>query len=176
MKKLFVAAMAFLLCFAFNDLSAQDEAVTSQLPKAEIQNLKGEKISTTTLGNNGQPFVISFWATWCKPCISELKAINEVYADWQEETSIKFIAISIDDSKSSKRVAPFVKGKGFDFDVYLDENSDFKRLMNVTNPPHLFLYNGKGEKVWEHTGYAPGDEEELYNQIKKLTSTSAITK
>ena len=98
----------------------------------------------------------------------ELNAINEVYEDWQTETGVKIFAISVDDSRSSKKVAPFVKSRNWKYDSYLDENSDFKRAMNVNNPPHTFLYNGKGELVWQHNGYAPGDEEELYKQIKKL--------
>jgi hypothetical protein len=50
----------------------------------------------------------------------------------------------------------------------LDENSDFKRAMNVNNPPHTFLFNGKGELVLQHNGYAQGDENNLYDEIKKL--------
>lgn len=174
MKKYLSVILAALFFMAFSNVNAQDETnAANQIPKTEIQNLKGEKVLTSTLGNDGKPFVISFWATWCKPCIAELKAINEVYSDWQEQTGVKFIAVSIDDAKTSKLVAPFVKGRKFTYDVYLDENSDFKRLMNVSNPPHLFLFNGKGEKVWEHTGYAPGDEEELFKQIKKISDTES---
>jgi thioredoxin-related protein len=62
-----------------------------------------------------------------------------------------------------------VKGRGWDFEVYLDENSDLRRAMNVANPPHTFLYDGEGNLVYEHNGYAPGDEDELYEKIKELT-------
>ncbi|MGB9913563.1 MAG: TlpA family protein disulfide reductase, partial [Candidatus Kapaibacteriota bacterium] len=54
------------------------------------------------------------------------------------------------------------------FEIYLDENGDFRRAMNVNNPPHSFLVNSKGEIVWEHNGYATGDEEFLYQRILKL--------
>lgn len=168
MKKFQISIFGLVFALlAFSVTNAQEAGKT--VPNAKIKTLKGETISTSDLSNNGKPFVISFWATWCKPCISEMKAINEVYPDWQEATGVKIFAISIDDSKSSKSVAPFVKGRKISFDVLLDENGDFKRAMNVNNPPHTFLFNGKGELVWQHSGYAPSDEEELFEQIKKIS-------
>jgi peroxiredoxin len=146
------------------------------VPSVSVKNLKGETVDTKTFNNNGKPFVINFWATWCKSCITELNTINEIYPDWQKETGVKIYAVSIDDSRNSKKVAPFVNGKKWKFDVLLDENSDLKRAMNVNNPPHSFLCNGKGEIVWQHNGFAPGDEEELLNQIKKLNEEESKKK
>jgi len=165
--KILVKMLLVLLvsCLYLNSSISQD---VKTIPSASIKNLKNETIDTKTFNNEGKPFVINFWATWCKPCIMELNAISEVYEEWQAETGVKIFAISVDDSRSSKKVAPFVKSRNWKYDSYLDENSDFKRAMNVNNPPHTFLYNGKGELVWQHNGYAPGDEEELYKQIKKL--------
>jgi thiol-disulfide isomerase/thioredoxin len=141
------------------------------LPNVKVKNLKGENVETKTFSNDGKPMVINFWATWCKPCILELNNLHDVYEKWQNETGVKIIAISIDDVRNSKKVAPFVKGRNWKYEVYLDENGDFRRAMNVNNPPHSFLLNSKGEVVWEHNGYAPGDEEILYEQIKNLLST-----
>ena len=111
---------------------------------------------------------IMFWATWCKPCIQELKAVHDVYEEWQDDYGVKVYAISIDDSRNARKVAPFVKGRGWKFDVLIDENSDFRRAMNVNNPPHSFLVDGKGKVVWQHNGYAPGDEEEMIKELKKI--------
>jgi peroxiredoxin len=166
MKKSLITVFALVLgLVVFTFVNAQEGA--KKVPAAKVKNLKGETVSTETFGNDGKPFVISFWATWCKPCLTEMKTVSELYPEWQEQTGVKIYAISIDDVKSSKNVAPFVKGKNLKFEVMLDENSDFKRAMSVNNPPHTFLFNGKGELVWQHNGFAPGDEEELFEQIKK---------
>ena len=146
------------------------------LPEATVKSLTGKKISTSTFENDGKPIIVSFWATWCKPCILELSAINDEYADWQEETGVKLIAISIDDVRNSRKVSPFVNGRGWDFDVYLDENGDFKRAMNVSDVPHTFLLNGNREIVWDHMAYAPGDEQKLYELVKKLNAGQNIEK
>lgn len=168
MKKNLVLLISAIALFSFFNLNAEENNL-KQIANAKVKNLKGEVVNTENFSNEGKPYIVTFWATWCKPCISEMKAISEVYTDWQEETGVKIFAVSIDDTKSSKNVAPFVKGRKIPFDVYLDENSDFKRAMNVNNPPHTFLFNGNGEIVWQHNGYAPGDEEVLFEQFKKLT-------
>lgn len=41
--------------------------------------------------------------------------------------------------------------------------------MNVNNVPHTFLLNGKGEIVYQHNNYEPGDEKELYAKVKALS-------
>ncbi|MCH2215409.1 MAG: TlpA family protein disulfide reductase [Flavobacteriales bacterium] len=138
------------------------------VPKVVVKDLKGKSINTTDLSNGGKPMIINFWATWCAPCKRELNTIAEVYPDWQEETGVKLIAVSIDDARSQSRVLPYVNGSSWDYEVYLDTNQDFKRAMGVNNVPHTFLVNGEGRIVWQHNNYSPGDEDELYEQILSL--------
>ncbi len=165
-KRLNIFAIMLILTFVFiNPVLAKD----NDIPSVTVVDLKNKKVDTKTFSNDGKPLIILFWATWCKPCIQELKAIHDVYDDWKDETGVKIIAMSIDDSRSSKKVAPFVKGRNWNFDVYIDENSDFRRAMNVNNPPHSFIVDGKGNVVWQHNGFAPGDEENMYKELKKLS-------
>ncbi|TAE46413.1 MAG: TlpA family protein disulfide reductase, partial [Bacteroidetes bacterium] len=65
-------------------------------------------------------------------------------------------------------IRSLVMGMGWAYDIYVDENSDLKRAMNVVNIPHTFLLDGNGKVVYQHTSYADGDEDELFEQIKEL--------
>lgn len=160
MKQFFLSiAFAFPLL-----LSAQ----SGNLPSVIVQGLDGKKVNTNTWSNDGKPMIINFWATWCAPCKRELNAITNLYDDWQAETGVKLIAVSIDDARSMNRVAPYVNGQAWDYEVYLDPNGDLKRALNVNNVPHTFLVDGNGKIVWQHNNYEPGDENELYRQVKKL--------
>ena len=59
-------------------------ATYAQLPNVTLQDIEGNTVQTASISNDGNPVIISFWATWCKPCLRELKAIHEVYPDWQD--------------------------------------------------------------------------------------------
>ena len=159
----------FLSVLALPLLMALAPQSGAKLPNVTVTSLDGKKVDMSKLSNNGKPIIVNFWATWCAPCKRELNAISEVYDDWQAKTGVKLIAVSIDDARSMARVAPYVNGQGWDYDVYLDPNGDLKRAMNVQNVPHTFLLDGNGSVVWQHNVYNPGDENELYAKVKELT-------
>ena len=174
MKKIILPVLVLLLtgaaCFAQGDTRGN-----RTIPAVTVKTMDGQSFNTADLSNDNNPMIISFWALWCKPCIRELTTISDVYDDWQEETGVKLVAISIDDSRSSSKVMPFVNGKGWSYEVYLDPNGDFKRAMNVNLIPHTFLVNGKGEIVWQHTSFTEGAELELIDLVRKVKAGEDIS-
>lgn len=165
MKYILTVSISLLFAFA---IQAQNK-----VPNVQIQNMDFETFQTQDIQNDGKPVIISFWATWCAPCKSELNAIADEWADW-EETGVKVYIVSIDNSRSVNSVQPYVYGQDWPFESLLDVNSEFRRAMNVNNVPHAFLLNGKGEVVWQHNGYNPGDEEELLELVHKLIAGEEI--
>ena len=138
----------------------------AQLPNVKLQDVNGNTVQTGTISNDGKPIVISFFATWCKPCLRELKAIHEVYPDWQDETGVKMYIVSIDQAQDANKVKPLVDGFGWEYEVLLDPNGDFKRAMNVQNVPHVFVLDGKGKIVYNHAGYVDGGEQDIYDALQ----------
>ncbi|MES2284171.1 MAG: TlpA disulfide reductase family protein [Bacteroidota bacterium] len=165
MKKIIIGL--FALSIITNTAKAQNTEGRA-LPAADLKTVEGKTVNSSKFTNDGKPIIISFWATWCKPCKKELDAISENFEEWQKETGVKLIAISIDDSRSSGKVGTDAKSHGWDYEIYIDQNQDFKRAMNVNNVPHTFIINGKGEIVWQHNSYAEGDEDHLYEALKKI--------
>lgn len=170
MKKLFFAV--FTLIFT-TTLLAQTES-GRKIPAVEVKKLDGTNFNTKDISNNGKPIIISFWATWCTPCKKELNTIHDLYDDWKAETGVKLIAVSIDDARNIQKVAPYVNGRNWEYEVYIDPNQDFKRAMNVNNVPHTFLLNGNGEVVYQHNSYAEGDELKLYELLKKVAKGESV--
>ncbi|MFW6019942.1 MAG: TlpA family protein disulfide reductase [Bacteroidales bacterium] len=161
----------FLISLISITAFSQDQS----LPSVTVKNLDGETIDISEIENDGNPIILSLWATWCKPCIKELNTIAEVYPEWQEETGVKLVAVSIDDSRSTSKVLPTVNSNYWDYDVYLDHNQELKRALNVNMIPQTFLLNGDKKIVWEHTSFSEGSELKLIELIRKLKAGEEIS-
>ncbi|RUA09712.1 MAG: TlpA family protein disulfide reductase [Flavobacteriia bacterium] len=137
------------------------------IPNTEVTTLNGKKAKLYDQISKDKITILSFWATWCVPCINELDAISEIYEEWQDDLNVEIIAISIDDSRSKKRIKPLINGKGWEYKVLIDKNQALKRALNISVIPHVIVL--KDSKIlYRHTGYTPGAEEELYKKIKEL--------
>jgi thiol-disulfide isomerase/thioredoxin len=166
---------ALLLSLILSYSIAQEETKNyGKVPPTEVKTMDGNAFNMSSLSNDGNPIIITFWATWCKPCLKEHDAINDVYEDWVDETGVKLYAVSIDNARSSRQVLPLVNGRNWEFDVLLDENGDFKRAMGVNIPPHTFIVDGAGNIVWQHIGYLEGDEAEYIEIVEKLVNGESI--
>lgn len=171
MKKLsLLLASAFVFLTLTTTAQENDKGLLDKvIPDMQLKDIEGKTIQTGQLENDGKPMIISFWATWCTPCKKELNAIHDLYIDWQDETGVRLIAVSVDDQRTASRVVPYVDSRSWEYQILLDPNGDLKRAMGVNNVPHTFLVDGNGNIVYSHNNYAPGDEYELYDEILKLT-------
>ena len=160
MKKILISLLLLVSTISF--------AQIKNLPNVDVKKIDGSSFNFKNIDNNGNPIVISFWATWCKPCTKELNNIAELYEDWQDETNVKLVAVSIDDGRSQSKVAPYVNSSGWEYEIYIDPNSDLKRAMGVSTVPHTFLLDKNKQIIWQHRGYVEGDEYELFDEILKL--------
>ena len=149
-------------------LALSVSSLQAQLPAVTLKTLNGSEVRTDTLSNNGKPFIIDFFATWCKPCNRELDAISEVYEEWQEETGVKIIAISIDQAQNINKVKPLVNNHGWEYEVLLDPNGDFKRALGCQMIPYTIIVDGMGEIMYKHNGYTDGAEAELIEKVRAL--------
>lgn len=138
---------------------------SQQIPQIILKAIDGETINIRDLSQSDDIKVFSFWATWCVPCINELDAISDVYEEWQKETNVEIIAIATDDSRTQKRIRPLVNGKEWNYTILLDNNQELKRALNITTIPHTIIVQN-GKIIYQHSGYTPGSEDELYEIIK----------
>lgn len=122
----------------------------AQLPSVQVKDLSGKTVDTATLSNDGNPFLISFFATWCKPCMRELKAIHELYPDWQDETGVKMYIVSIDEAQNTHKVKPSLTPK--------DGTTRFSSMPTATSTAHsesrvcpICLFLTAKARLWNHT-------------------------
>ena len=102
-----------LLVFALG-AHAQD------IPAIELKDLGDITVDTRAFVEEADgPVLFCFWATWCSPCKRELNNYADLYPDWQEETGVELVAVSIDDPRSMMRVKPYVNSVGWDYTCLL---------------------------------------------------------
>lgn len=160
MKKYFFFALLFL---SVNAIYSQKQMPNVTLKSDDNKNyhLKND------FKEKDKIYVFAFWATWCGPCLNELDAIKENYPVWTKEVNMEVIAVSIDDTRTQKRVKPLLNGKNWPYKVLLDTNQDLKRALSIANVPYTVVV--KNQKiVYIHNGYSQGAEKELFNKIKQL--------
>lgn len=144
-------------------LSAQ-----TTLPDVNIKTLDGQSVKLDDIVKKDKITVLNFWATWCVPCKKELDTIKDLYPDWQEDYDVEFIAISIDNTGSMRKVKPMVTQRGWEYTIYTDEQGDLMRALNFQTVPQTFLLDQNKNIVYSHSGYISGDELDLEDEIKKL--------
>ena len=160
MKKTLFAAALMLFSIALE--------VGAQLPQVTLKDINGKTVRTDTLSNGGKPMIISFFATWCKPCNRELSAIAEVYDEWREETGVKIIAVSIDQAQNLNKVKPLVDQNEWEYEVLLDPNSELLKALGGQMIPFVVVVDGNGNIVSKHSGYTDGAEDELIEEVRHL--------
>lgn len=163
MKKIILILFISLSFFSF----AQDELSQGKTaPNFKLESLDGNNFELTQALGKG-PVLLSFWASWCKPCMEEMNELNKIYEELKEK-GFTLLAISTDNEKTIAKVKPLVKSKGYNFTVLLDKNSDVARKYYAQQIPYSVLIDKDGKIVSSHMGYMKGDEKKLREKILSL--------
>ncbi len=137
-------------------------------PDFTLEDLSGDFVELNQEVGEG-PILLSFWATWCKPCIEELDEYKKLYNDYKDK-GFKMFAISTDDENTVAKVKPLVKSKGYNFPVLLDTNGDAVRLYYAQSIPYSVILDKDGMIIYSHLGYMKGDEVKVKDIVSSQIS------
>jgi len=162
-------AFALIIIFLFSlFITAQEseELAGRRAPNFVLENLDGDYVELNQEIGEG-PILLSFWATWCKPCIEELTEFKKLYDDYKDK-GFKLLAISTDSERTVAKVKPYVKSKNYDFPVLYDTSGDVARIYYARAVPFTVLIDEKGAIVYSHLGYMRGDEQIVNDKVKEM--------
>jgi peroxiredoxin len=114
------------------------------------------------------PVLISFWATWCKPCMSEMEHLQTMY-EAKKGKGFTVLAIALDGPETEANVVSTVRSKGWTFPVAVDGETRAASLYNPRRAqPYSVLINKAGKVVLRRENYNPGDEKSLEVEVDKV--------
>lgn len=163
--KILQIILLFISIGVFN-FAQEAEISGKQAPNFKLVNLDGKYIELSKEIGNG-PILLSFWATWCKPCLEEMVEYNKIYEQYKDK-GLKLLAISTDTEKSVAKVKPYVKSKEYVFQVLFDTNGDVARKYYAQQMPYTVIINKEGNIIYSHLGYMKGDEKKAETVISEL--------
>lgn len=165
MKLIYILHIVLLFSF-FVTAQETEELAGRKAPNFVLENLDGDFVELNQEIGDG-PILLSFWATWCKPCIEELAEFKKIYSDYKDK-GFKILAISTDSERTVAKVKPFVKSKNYEFPVLYDTSGDVARIYYARAVPFTVLIDDKGAIVYSHLGYMRGDEQVVTNKVKEM--------
>ena len=183
------------------DLEVGDEAPTWALMYAPgkfefLRNWSEVKIDKKTGKekklrlNVSQPdrhaVVMSFFATWCKPCMKELPILEEVYQKYKDER-VKFFLIDITEATRSNPgtvygmsykdvpvAGPFFKKKRVTMQILFDNRGTAMKRYNAQTLPRLFMVDGYRNVTFKKRGFPDGEgaeekfKKDISSEIERL--------
>ena len=131
-----------------------------------IETIDNNNLQFSDLNKKG-PVLVSFWALWCKPCRAEMRHLESIF-DKYKEHGLTILGINQDTPRSLAKVKSYISTHNITFPIALDPNTEIFQQFNGQSIPLSILYNKKGEVVYKHVGYLPGDEIELEEKIRTV--------
>ncbi len=158
--------VAFVLLTAMGSYSPADSKRPPVIEKAadfSLKDLRGGTVSLASL--RGKVVLLSFWATWCPPCVSEMPSMNRLYQELRSR-GFQVVAVSLD--RSAEGVKEYVDTKGIKFLVLMDEDNAVARRYKVFSTPTTFLIDRKGNIVERFYGEYDWQDRDVKAKIEKL--------
>jgi thiol-disulfide isomerase/thioredoxin len=135
--------------------SAMDEDEQTQLQpfNYKVKDLNGTS-NVVEIGK-GRVVFVSYWATWCPPCIAELPSIQKLYADYADK--MDFMLLTNEDQAV---VLLFLEKKGYKLPVY-SPLIETPEALYETSIPTNYIIDAKGRIIVKETGASNWDSPKI---------------
>ncbi len=158
-----ILALLMLLSAKFERINAGEDF--KEFPNFRIENVAGGFLTHEDVTGD-VPVVISFWATWCKPCIKELKQLSNLQE--YKDSCFQILAVS-EDGRTRAKVPSFVQRNNWDFLVAYDTDYRLKQALGISDIPEMYILDRDGNIRYHHFGFKAGDELEIQEELNTLT-------
>jgi thiol-disulfide isomerase/thioredoxin len=153
-------SLSFFLLVALIGCNSKKDENTISLSKIKLESLSGKSVDLTDY--EGKIIFLNFWATWCRPCLLEMPSIEKAMNELKDE-NIVFLFAS---DEEVDQIENFKAARNFNFDYVRALNIT---ELNIQTLPTTFIFNAKGDLVFNEMGYRDWSKEEN----KKIIQTNS---
>ena len=132
---------------------------------------EGTRLRKLATQPNRHAVLMSFFATWCQPCMKELPILENVYQEYKDER-IKFFLVDITEATRNNpgygdmpKAGPFLKEKGVTMQILYDTRGTVMKRYNAQTLPRLFMMDGNRNLTFLRRGFHEGEEEKFTNEL-----------
>ncbi len=128
-----------------------------------MPDVNGRPVSSKNFA--GKVAVVSFGATWCASCVSELRSLANLQTRFVDDLVVYFVAL---DGRGEKDVKPFMEKTGFRLRTLLDPRMDAAREHGVRSIPETVIVDPQGVIVARAVGPRVWDGKEAQDLVQSL--------
>jgi len=121
--------------------------------------------------HKGKVVYLDFWASWCSPCRSSFKWLNEAQERFGPQ-GLVVIAVNLDQDKEAAR--QFLKENPANFKIGFDPEGGVAKSYQVRGMPSSYLIDRNGRLQSTHVGYRLKDKSALEEEVRKLVSEAKL--
>jgi peroxiredoxin len=169
-----LAVVAALLLFGWSQRHRFRPALAGDLaPAYSAKNLDGEEVNLSDFA--GKVVLLNVWATWCRPCVQEMPALERIYRDYKKD-GLEIVAVSVDapiggfDSvgNAGGDIGAFVASFGLTFTILHDPARTVEPRFGLFGLPTTIVIDREGRIVRKVTGIKPWDDEQHRAELRAL--------
>lgn len=136
-------------------------------PRFQGEKLGGGRLNLEESLSKGKAVLVTFWATWCVPCLEELKTLKDGFA---KDPSLPFdvLAVNVDTTETASDVRSTVKRYGLSFPIVLDPKHEiFSKYQKAASLPFSALVSAKGVILETFSGLHEGMIEKMKETVSR---------
>jgi thiol-disulfide isomerase/thioredoxin len=172
MKNIYLLIGLFMLISCKQEIKKETTNTAEKSAEITVKEIDYNDLELLLNKNDGKTYVINFWATWCKPCVEELPAFQELYENYKDK-NVEVILISLDFKKQlDSRLIPFIKEHNLKPTVLLmvdpDQNTWIPKVSTEWSGaiPATIIYNNNNRGFYEESFTYQKLENELTKFLK----------
>ncbi len=158
MKKTLIYLLILIL---FQQLNSQSFYASNE----HLKTLDGSTVHVNEIFTSLKGTILIFWETNNPSCCNNLDNLQDAWVKDVKALGVNLVTICVNCSGMPTKVKPYVSGKGWDFETYIDTNGDLKRALGITTTPYTILLDGNQNIKCRYPGYCSGDETQICNKI-----------